>query len=265
MNWHQNTSAVDQLAASYVLGTLQGRARRRFEAVMRTSPALSDAVAAWTERLAPMLTTLPPMEPSAALWDSIALRSGVAAANADASAPVRVSGSTPNSPSPPRTAAGAASIPWWRRLLAPIPAGALAMGLVLGSVLPALWQAQVESQRGSQLPESYVGVLATAQGKPGLIVSSLRRGKVVEVKQIAPVEVPAGRTLHLWRIDKDGNTASLGPIPAGKWVRIALSEPAEKVFFPAVELAVSIEPLGSNPVAPSQAYVYRGLCGKLWR
>lgn len=268
MNWHQNPSAVDQLAASYVLGTLQGRARRRFEAVMRTSPALADAVAAWTERLVPMLTTLPPMEPSTALWDSIALRSGLettGSAGSAASPPVRVSGSTPNSPSPPRTAAGAASIHWWRRWLAPIPAGALAMGLVLGSVLPALWQAQVDNQRGSQLPVSYVGVLATAQGKPGLIVSSLRRGKVVEVKQIAPVEVPAGRTLHLWRIDKDGNTASLGPIPSGKWVRITLSEPAEKVFFTAVELAVSIEPLGSNPVAPSQAYVCRGLCGKLWR
>ena len=247
MNWHQNPSAVDQLAASYVLGTLQGRARRRFEAVMRTSPDLADAVASWTERLVPMLTTLPPMEPSAALWDSIARRSGVAAGGG-ASATV-----------------GAASIPRWRRWLAPIPAGALAMGLLLGSVLPALWQAQLDSQRGSQLPESYVGVLATAQGKPGLIVSSLRRGRVVEVKQIAPVDVPAGRTLHLWRIDKDGNTASLGPIPSGKWVRIALSEPAEKVFFPAVELAVSIEPLGSNPTTPSQAYVYRGLCGKLWR
>lgn len=250
MNWHQRPTAVDQLAASYVLGTLQGRARRRFEAVMRTSPALADAVAAWTDRLVPMLTTLPPMEPSEALWDSIAQRSGIAGAGGASGA---------------GTAAGAASIPWWRRLLAPIPAGALAIGLVLGSVVPAVWQAQVESQRGSQLPESYVGVLATVQGKPGLIVSSLRRGNVVEVKQIAPVEVPAGRTLHLWRIDKDGNTASLGPIPPGKWVRIALSEPAEKVFFPAVELAVSIEPLGSNPVAPSQAYVYRGLCGKLWR
>ena len=266
MNWHQNPSAVDQLAASYVLGTLQGRARRRFEAVMRTSPALAAAVAAWTERLMPMLTTLAPVEPSAALWESIARRSGLAVG--DSSVLVGASRSTPDSPSPERKAAataGAASMPWWRRWLAPIPAGALAMGLVLGSVVPALWQAQVESQRGTQLPESYVGVLATAQGKPGLIVSSLRRGNVVEVKQIAPVEVPSGRGLHLWRIDKDGNTASLGPVPAGKWVRITLSEPAEKVFFPAVELAVSIELLGSNPTAPSQAYVYRGLCGKLWR
>ena len=246
MNWHQHPSAVDQLAASYVLGTLQGRARRRFEAVMRNQPALADAVALWTQRLGPMLTTLPPMEPSAALWDSIAQRSGMTTVG-EAASEVK-----------------SASAPWWRRWLGPIPAGALAMGLVLGSVLPALWQAQVENQRGSQLPESYVGVLATAKGKPGLIVSSLRRGKVVEIKQLAPIDLPAGSGLHLWRIDKDGNTASLGPIPSGKWVRIALSEPAEKVFFPAVELAVSIEPLGSHPLAPSQAYVYRGLCGKLW-
>jgi hypothetical protein len=54
-------------------------------------------------------------------------------------------------------------------------------------------------------------------------------------------------------------------VPAGKLVQLALDEPAEKVFFTAVELAVSIEPVGARPAAPSTPYVYRGLCGKVWR
>ena len=28
---------------------------------------------------------------------------------------------------------------------------------------------------------------------------------------------------------------------------------------------ITAESLGNNPVAPTQAFVYRGLCGKLWR
>jgi anti-sigma-K factor RskA len=241
--WYQHPSAVDQLAAAYVLGTLQGRARHRFEAAMRTRPELATAVASWTQRLGPMMTTLPPVEPSAATWKSIAHRVGIA----------------PKAP-PAKTSA------WWQRWLAPLPAGALAMGLVVGTVAPMLWRAQMgDSEQQTQLPASYVGVLATAQGQPGLIVSSLRQGKVVEIKQVAPVEVPAGRTLYLWRIDKAGAVSAIGPVPAGKFVRMNLAEPAEKVFFTAVELAVSVEPLGSSPAAPTHAFVYRGLCGKLWR
>ena len=239
MNWYYHTSVVDQLASAYVLGTLQGRARRRFEAVMQGHTILANAVVSWTECLGPMLTTLLPTQPSAALWDRIALRAGIAKA-------------------PARTT-------WWQRLLAPLPAGALALGLMLGIVLPVIWQHDTESQSGTQLPESYVGVLGTAQGKPGLIVSSLRQGKIVEVKQITPVEVPAGSTLYLWRIDKAGLITPIGPLPNEKYVYFSLTEPAEKVFFTALELAVSIVPVGTTPDASAQTFVYRGLCGKLWK
>lgn len=245
MNWYHNPSAIEQLAAAYVAGTLQGRARKRFEVVMRRQPALLAAVNDWTERLAPLHRALPVQAPSAELWGRIA------SATAIASTPV----SAPASRAPS----------WWRRLLAPIPVGALAMGLMVGALVPTLWQAHVAQQRDMALPASYVGVLATAQGEPGLIISSLRRGKVVDIKQITPVAVPDGQTLYLWRIDKAGTIEPLGPMPNGKWTHLQLSDTAEQVFFPAVELAVSLEPLGTQPGAPTQPFVYRGLCGKLWR
>lgn len=239
MNWYRNPSAIEQLAAAYVAGTLRGRARQRFEAVMRRQPALVTAVNDWTERLAPLHRALPAQAPSAALWGRIVRATNVAPA---ASAPS-----------------------WWRRLLAPAPAGALALGLLMGTLLPVMWQAHSDSQRDMALPDSYVGVLATAQGQPGLIISSLRRGKVVDIKQVTPIDLPQGQTLYLWRIDKAGVVAALGAMPNGKWTHLTLSETAEQVFFPAVELAVSLEPLGTQPSAPTQPFVYRGLCGKLWR
>jgi len=241
MNWYHHPRAVDQLASAYVLGTLQGSARRRFEAVMHAHPAVAHAVDAWTQRLGPMLSTLAPMEPSPSLWQTIALRAGIAKA--------------PTAP----------TARWWQRWLAPLPAGALAAGLVLGTVVPMVWNMQHQDPQATQLPQSYAGVLGTPQGKPGLVVSSLRLGLVVDIKQVTPAEVPAGHTLYLWRIDKDGAMEPIGAFANGKFVRLALAEPAEKVFFAAVELAVSVEPLGTSPTVPTQPFVYRGLCGKLWK
>lgn len=240
MNWYHSASAVDQLASAYVLGTLQGRARKRFEAVMRRQPHVLDAVQGWTQRLGPLYAALPVQTPSAAVWDRIAQATGTA--------PVLAKGQR-----------------WWQRLLAPVPAGALAMGLVVGAVVPALWQAEMARQAGTELPASYVGVLGTAQGQPGLVISSLRHGKVVDIKQVTPVPVPPDQVLYLWRIDKAGATTGLGPLPNWRWTHMALREPAEKTFFSAVELAVSLEPAGTQPTTPSQPFVYRGLCGKLWQ
>lgn len=243
MNWTQHPSVIDHLAAAYVAGTLRGPARRRFETALQRHPALVDAVNDWTARLGPLHTTLPPHATSAALWPRIARSTGLA----------------------PAQAAAVVSAPWWRRLLAPVPVAALAMGLVVGTVVPVVWQARLDEQREMELPDSYVGVLATAKGEPGLIVSSLRRGKVVDLKQLTPVEVPQGKTLFLWRIDKAGAITAVAPLPSGQFTRVTLEEPAEQVFFPAVELAVSLETAGDTPAIPTQPFVYRGLCGKLWR
>ncbi len=239
MNWYRNPSAIEPLAAAYVAGTLRGRARRRFEAVMRRQPALVAAVNDWTQRLAPLHRALPAQAPSTELWSRIR--------KATATAPAAVAPS------------------WWRRLLAPAPAGALVLGLLMGTLLPVMWQAYGDYRRDMALPASYVGVLATAQGQPGLIISSLRRGKVVDIKQVTPVAVPPGQTLYLWRIDKAGVIDAVGPLPNGNFTHLALSDTAEQVFWPAVELAVSLEPVGAQPGAPTQPFVYRGLCGKLWR
>ena len=56
---------ADRLAAEYVAGTLRGRARRRFEALLPAHPALRAAVRAWQERLMPLTAASTPMQPPA--------------------------------------------------------------------------------------------------------------------------------------------------------------------------------------------------------
>lgn len=253
MNWHRRPELLDRLAAEYALGTLAGGARRRFETVMRRDAAVARAVARWSERLQPMDAKLPPLPAGDALWNRIEAKAFPAAP-----APA------PTARSAQRAASKASAPSWWQRWLAPIPAGALAFGLLAGTLLPTVWQTLQADRAATQLPEAYVGVLATQDGRQGLVVSSLRRGLKVDLKRITAVPVPAGATMFLWTVDAAGTLAPVGPLPAGDFVTVTLPRAAEEVFSKAVELAVSFEPTGTAPAQPSTAFVYRGLCGKVW-
>ena len=239
----------DRLAAEYVLGTLQGRARPRFQQLLHGDFELQARVAFWEQQLMPMAAPLAAAAPSAQVWQAIAARVA------------------------PREQAVQARPGWLLRGLAQWvdlrTLGSVAAGLFVGVAVtlmgPRLLDRDAAEVAESQLPQSYVGVLATADGRTGLIVSSLRQGKVMDVKQVQRVPLAPGHTLYLWTIDADGKTRPIGPVPQGSFVQVALAETSEKLFGSAAELAVSIEPAGLTPAQPSAAFVYRGLCGKLWR
>ena len=249
----------DRLASEYVLGTLHGRARKRFQQLLRDDLELRDCVAFWERELTPMAAPLSVSAPSAKVWEGIAAR----VAPRDSAALAKGT----------RAKAAQAGPGWLERWfglrsLAPLAAG-LFLGVSAALIGPGLvGRGSGELSNGlseTQLPESYVGVLATADGRTGLIVSSLRQGKVMDVKRIAPVPVPDGQTLFLWAIEANGKARPIGAVPQGSFVQVPLAQTSEQLFGSATELALSIEPLGAAPLQPGGAFVYRGLCGKLWR
>jgi anti-sigma-K factor RskA len=74
MNIHEQpfrTPNVDQLAASYALGTLRGGARRRFEALARDNATLRAAALVWQSRLSVRAELQPQEAPSPAVWKRI--------------------------------------------------------------------------------------------------------------------------------------------------------------------------------------------------
>lgn len=68
-----NRELVDRLAGEYVLGTLRGRARRRFERWL-LSPQVGAIVKAWEERLAGLEPQLRGVMPPASVWRGIETR-----------------------------------------------------------------------------------------------------------------------------------------------------------------------------------------------
>ena len=163
---YAKTSLADALAAQYVAGTLRGPARRRFEALLPSHPALQHAVREWQDRLMPLTGALQPQAPSPAVWRAIEQRLWPAAAVQ----------------------------PWWQRLgLWRALSGAAVAAVVGLAVL-------VATPPPAQAP--VVVVLQSTGSQPGLagsvVASFSGDGRAVVARPLMPVALQADRVLELW-------------------------------------------------------------------
>jgi len=225
---------LDLLAREYVLGTLTGGARRRFERVLNQAPAAGRAVAAWQERLTVLSASLPPMAPRSAVWQGLEQRLFA----------------------PPRKSPG-----WWRAF-GGVLAGVLLCTVVL-RVQPGLIGLEPQAET---LPASYVGLLTDSEGKPAVLASSRRHGRQLTIKLLQPLSVPSGRVAQLWALPRDGSAAfPVGVVTAGGSSTLALSDESEKLFSTVSRLAVSLEDKAAKAGdQPTQPFVLSGHCVKLW-
>jgi anti-sigma-K factor RskA len=116
------------------------------------------------------------------------------------------------------------------------------------------------------LPQSYVGLLTDAAGKPTVLASSKRHGRLMTVKLLQPVAIPAGSVAQLWALPKDGSAAfPVGVVPGSGTATVALADTSEKLFYDVSRLAVSIEAAPAKAGdKPSGDFVLSGHCVKLW-
>lgn len=220
---------ADRLAAEYVLGTLHGAARRRFEALLPSHPGLRQAVARWQQRLGPLSASVPPVEPSGQVWMRIEARLFGAA------------GALP--PAPAR---------WWQRLAlwqsfsAVASVAVLALGVVVSQVPPA--QAPIVIVLGAN-PEA-------AQVLNARFVASISAdGRALVLRPIDEVALTAGRALELWAVPAQGAPRSLGLVDAGGPTTLLRTH----LLVDTAALAVSVEPSGGSPTgAPTGPIVSLG-------
>lgn len=245
MNYLQ-PERLDRLAREYVLGTLSGRARRRFERVLAASPAAALAVGAWQERFAVLAASVPPMQPREAAWQGLERRLFPTAAAA------------------PRVAGFGA---WLAGLLSPSSFGGVLAGVLLCVAVLRLQPGLIGLQAPPEaLPQSYVGLLSDGAGRPTVLASSLRHGRQLSVKLLQPVSVPAGRVAQLWALPRDGSAPfAVGVVPDHGSATLALADSSEQLFFNVTRLAVSLEAApAAAGAAPSMPFVLIGPCVKLW-
>lgn len=217
---------ADALAGEYVLGTLRGRARARFERAARTDPALSDALRRWEERLLPLAEALPAVQPPERVWRAIQSRVG-AQHGARASL--------------------GSNLGLWRGVA--IAALVAVVALTIALLNPGAERA----------PGTLVAVLSGSDAKAVLVASADRFGRYLTIKAIARIDVPADRSLQLWMLPGTGNPRSLGVIDTTAAVRVVLSAPAGQALRDIPKLAVSLEPRGGSPTGrPTGPVLYSG-------
>lgn len=240
----------EHLAAEYALGTLSGRARRRFERLMAEDAALRAAVAAWEARLNPLAETLEPPPPPPRVWEGIERALGPRPAGTPA--PRRSWRETlfgrPRQPVPSLATAGLwYCVGFWRA----VGLGAAALAAVLAVYLAV-------GRGPAPFVASHVAVLTSAETGPMLVARlDAASGRLTVIPVALP---PAGpdQALELWLLPPDAaGPRSLGLLtPAGLERDLPAAELAS---LAGAALAVSLEPAGGSPTGrPTGPVLYQG-------
>jgi anti-sigma-K factor RskA len=256
---------LERLAAEYALGTLQGGARRRLEALARQQPEVREAVQRWQHQLASLTELAPPQEPPPQLWKRIeaVLRADLALrGGAQAVAPTVA-------PAAPKS--GRLALVW---------PGLLGAGLVLAGAWfvagqqrgeherslnglreqLALQTAQVDAARNELAQVTrigYVSVLNDDKSGAALLVTFDAERQQLMVKRVGAYKEAEEKSLQLWTIAPGAAPKSLGVLgrDALERLRAAQADVAEQRL-----LAVSLEPLGGVPSegGPTGPVLFKG-------
>jgi anti-sigma-K factor RskA len=219
---------ADRLAAEYVLGTLRGPARRRFQTLLEAHPALRSAVRRWEAQLAPLSDSVAPVAPPERVW------AGVEA---------RLFGATPLA-----TPTGWwHTLGLWRGLSALATAATLALVFVVTRVPPP------------QPP--IIVVLATnpetaAISNASFVASLSADGRALVLKPLNAPTLTSAQALELWSVPAQGGPRSLGLVRADQVTTLLLQAGVQRST---AAFAVSIEPAGGSPTgAPTGPIVSLG-------
>jgi anti-sigma-K factor RskA len=236
----QDDKLRDALAAEFVLGTLQGAARKRFRRHMRDDNDLRRRVAEWEERLAPLIDAIPERQPPPRVWQKIATRLHF---------------------DTPRKAGFWDSLAFWRAL--GLATSGIATALLVAVLLRPLTletPTQIARPTPVELVPAYVAVLSDANTqKPVLLVSVVRESNELIVKALAEQVLAQDRALELWALPAKGNPRSLGLVSASGRTTLRLAGGADETLGAIPALAVSLEPSGGSPTGlPTGPVLYSG-------
>ncbi len=205
---------ADRLAAEYVVGTLRGPAKRRFETLLPAHPVLRNAVAQWQGRLHALDASVTPVEPPAHVWHKIEQQLFASAS--------------------------ARSLPWWQRLglwrgISAV-ASMAAVSLLVVSQLPAPPQAPIVVVLGAN-PDAAVA-------RPARFVASVTSdGRAMVLRPIDAPPLTAAQALELWAVPPSGAPRSLGLLRTEGATTLLRAHLLDNT----AAFAVSVEPAGGSP------------------
>jgi anti-sigma-K factor RskA len=235
---------IDGLAAEYALGSLDPAERKAVDERRRVDAQLSQAIAAWERRLAPLNVRVPPVAPPAHLLAGILSRIEQA-----------------------KPVAQVVAFPGRRRRGRALVAAAALLAACLA--LAVGWLVHVEYDR----PKALTAVLHRAVGgdtadeagksntQPLFLVSVDLEARKLMTRPLA-AKVRSGRSYQLWVIKGLAQPDSLGVIQQTETTSLPWPAAYAAEDFVNATLAVSLEPDGGSPTgSPSGPIIMAGRLG----
>jgi anti-sigma-K factor RskA len=216
---------LDALCGEYLVGTMRGRPRRRFERALKQEPLVAARLAYWQRLYSPRPSDKMRVQPDPAIWRRLETELGLAQYKR----------------------------PWWRRvgfwrLWATVATAALVV--VIG----------IEVQR-YEGPRQLVEIARLgSKDQPAAVTASISKDRqFLELRATRPIEAGPGQSYELWLIPKEGGAplslAVLGRLDA----RLIVPEGQRARLRAGATLAVSVEPAGGSPTgAPTGPVIMTG-------
>jgi anti-sigma-K factor RskA len=261
MRYRDKPELQDRLAAEYVLGTLRGRARSRFESWARADAALRRRIEAWQSRLTPLTDAIEPIRPSPRVWKAIEARIGAAAA-----AP---GGLSPASVAAARGSGFWESLAFWRATGLVASGMAAALLVTVAVQKPQIIEVPVErvvEVPSRQMQPAYVAALRDDSGKVVFIAYANRESNELWFKRVDMANPSGDMGYELWGLPTEpgGKPRSLGMIPKGEKGTIRLAAAADQALGDMPELAITMEPAKGSGGTATGPLIAKGDCQKFW-
>ncbi len=228
---YQDPELRQALAAEYVLGTLQGRARKRFERLAEQDARLRQIISNWEQKLGSLSEGIAPVDVPEHIWSSLQKRLGFTTTKQSETG---VIGSIWN------------SLMLWRSLTTVVTI-ALMFAAYLNLFAPKL------------VVNQYIAVLQTEQQQASWLIKSDLQNKRMIVHIVNEQTIPIGKAFELWMIKEGDKPISLGLISPNQPQNLPLSDELLAKIKQASVMAVSIEPAGGSPTGqPTGPVPYTG-------
>lgn len=213
----KTTERIEMLAAEYVLGSLEGSARKRFERWMVDSAKVREEVWFWEQTLGQLSARVPEVSPPASVWNAIEARLWRHA-------------------SPAGKAQSRANHRWfWPSWSVLATAAALVMAFVLIQPSPETSQTELSG-----------AIVQADTSDPLWLVSEAGQSNLLKLRSVAASAADTGKDYELWIVPENGQPLSLGVIPVGGVHEVTLTKQAREALSQSRTLAISLEPLGGS-------------------
>ncbi|WP_339689635.1 anti-sigma factor [uncultured Pseudoalteromonas sp.] len=210
---YDNQKLIDMLAAEYVLGTLKGSARKRFQRLMLSSNRVREATWMWEQHLNNLASSIKSVPPDSHVWEAISQRID----------PQQV---VSNNVIQPKTGI-------WQAWSLIATAACVVLALII-------WQPQTPEGQNTQ----QIALFKDASEKPLWFIDINEQG--LSIKASEQLTARTDKDYELWMILKGQDI----PISLGLLPKDGVKSILKDARFNAQDialLAISIEPIGGSP------------------